>query len=322
MKWNELNDIASAILERAGFDLIRIHDLHKVVFDIIARRDDLLIIVKIVKNIDSISKHVCNELKIISKQLDASVFIVGDKGSSSNLDPGIVYFRYNIPIISWETLKDLFIHDIKPFSHSAHGGFYVSMDGTLLQKIRTTRRIPLSALAECAGVSKRSIQMYENGMDVSVDVALRIEDFLGVPVIKSSEFLSIEFHNLPETAFDLSKFDLTRCDPFEKEVLEALNRIGTHVIPIFKCPFNAFTGDHDSLIITGISELNPKVRKRIGVISRISRISSRRSMFVVDRVRSKKNVEGTPLVGKKELSDLQNPDDIDQLLEKRKGKES
>lgn len=301
------------VLEQAGFYVAHIHEMSRASFDLIARRDDLLIIVRNVKNIDSLTKSMCNELKIIAHHLHASVFVIGERSTSGPLEAGVVHTRYEVPIVNLETFSDLFLFNIKPLSHSAHGGFYVSFDGELMRSLRLDQNIPLSTLAENAGVSKRAIQMYEDGMDVSIDAAFRLEEFLGVSLIKGTDILSQIFDDLCYHFVDFSK-----CDSFEKDVLRALDRMGSHVIPIYRCPFNALTGEQDSIIITGITQLNPKIRRRIEIVSKISRISEKRSMFVVDELKSRTSVEGTPLVGRRELDKLEDPSDIDRILEERK----
>ncbi len=301
------------ILEKAGFYVAHIHEMARSNFDLIARRDDILIIVRMVNNIDSITKSMCNELKIIGHHLHASIFVIGERGATGPLEAGVVHTRYDIPIINMETFSDLFLFGIKPFSHTAHGGFYVTFDGELLKSLRLDQKIPLSTLAENAGVSKRAIQMYEDGMDVSIDAAFRLEDFLGVSLIKGTDILSQIYDDLCYHFVDFSK-----CDSFEKDVLRALEQMGSHVVPIYRCPFNALTGNQDSIIITGITQINPKIRRRIEIVSKISRISETRSMFVVDELKSKKSVEGTPLIGRKEIEKLADPADIDRLLEDRK----
>lgn len=299
------------ILERSGFYMAHMKEA-RTSFDVIARRDDLLLIVRAMGNIDSLTREICNGLKIVAHHLHASVIVVGERCTSGPLEPGVVYSRYDVPVLNLASFEDLFLYGVKPFSHSAHGGFYVTLDGDLLQSLRMENKIPLSTLAEKAGVSKRAIQMYEKGMDVSIDAAFRLEDFLGISLVKSTDVLSQIFDDLCYHFVDLS-----HCDSFEKDVLNALEQMGTHVVPIYRCPFNALTGEQDSIIITGITQMKPTIRRRIEIVSKISRISERRSMFVVDRIKSKKNVEGTPLVGKKEIDDLEDPGDIDKLLEDR-----
>ena len=50
-----------------------------------------------------------------------------------------------------------------------------------MKRLREERSISLGTLAEIAGVSRRTIQMYENGMGAMIDVAIRLEEFSTSP---------------------------------------------------------------------------------------------------------------------------------------------
>ena len=310
MKKEEILRESIDIIQKAGFYLASIREHSGASFDLIARRDSLLILVRVTVNIDSITKDVCDELKLLAKYLDAAVFIVGVKSTGYRLEPGVVYTRYGIPIINPETLEDLFIHGVEPFSHSAHGGFYVTIDRKKLKKLRFERQISLSVLAEKAGVSKRAIQMYEEGMDVSIDTALKLEEFLGVPLITSTDIFTLGSKFQSEDV-PLRKMNL---HPFEREVMRALERLGTHVIPIFRCPFNALTTDRKSVIITGIARAQNNIERKIELLSLISRISEKHTIYVVDRVKGKRNIKGVPIVDKRVLIRLQGTDDFERLM--------
>jgi len=310
MKREEIFKKSMEIIQKAGFYLAAIREQSGASFDLIARRDNLLILVRIVFNIDSLTKEVSDELKLLAKYLNASVFVIGEKSTGCRLEPGVVYSRYGIPIINLETLEDLFIHGVEPFSHSAHGGFYATLDGKRLQELRFERQIPLSELAERAGVSRRAIQMYEKGMDVSIDTVMRLEEFLGEPLITGTNIFSFS------RKFDPENTPIRRANlhPFEREVIKALERLGTHVIPILRCPFNALATDENSVIITGISRTGSDFEKRIDLLSRISIISEKQTIYVVDSVREKRHIKGVPIVGCRELDRLQGPEDIEKLM--------
>ena len=75
----------------------------------------------------------------------------------------MVYSRFGIPLMSINTLHDLFIEEVPPLIYSAPGGFYVRLDKEVLARLRQGGR-SLGELAEIAGVSRRTIQMYEEGI--------------------------------------------------------------------------------------------------------------------------------------------------------------
>ena len=83
MKKESIIGAALAILEKAGFYVASIQSRHRTSFDVIARRDETLIVVRIVRNIDSLTREMCRELKLISHHLNASAIIIGEKSTHS-----------------------------------------------------------------------------------------------------------------------------------------------------------------------------------------------------------------------------------------------
>ena len=120
----------------------------------------------------------------ICDALDATPIVIGERSSSGSLEAGIVYSRFNISIISNDTLADLLLEDAPPFIFAAPGGLYVKLDSDMLRAAREERGISLGTLAETAGVSRRTIQMYEGGMSAMIDAAVRLEEYLDAPIIE------------------------------------------------------------------------------------------------------------------------------------------
>ena len=181
---NELINTTRAILAKAGFDVSSALSIRGICFDVVARMDDTVLIIKVLSNIDAFSKENAEEMKTLAEALDATPLVTGERSSSGALEAGIVYSRFNISIVSNETLADLLLEDAPPFIFAAPGGLYVKLDSELLKSVREDRSISLGTLAETAGVSRRTIQMYESGMGAMIDAALRIEEYLGLPIIE------------------------------------------------------------------------------------------------------------------------------------------
>ncbi len=181
---NDLINTTRAILAKAGFDVSSALDLRGICFDVVARLDERILVIKILSNIDAFSKDNADELKTLAEVLAATPLVIGERSSSGALEPSIVYSRFNISIISNETLADLLLEEAPPFIFAAPGGLYVRLDSVLLRMVREERGISLGALAETAGVSRRTIQMYESGMGAMIDAALRIEEYLGLPIVE------------------------------------------------------------------------------------------------------------------------------------------
>ena len=151
----ELIETARATLTKAGYEVSSVLNLRSICFDVVARRDDKLLIIKILSNVDAFSKDNAEEMKVLADALSASPMLIGERSSSGALESGIVYSRFDIPIISNETLMDYMIEEVPPLIFTAPGGMYVKLDNELLKQIREGSGISLGSLAQIAGVSDR-----------------------------------------------------------------------------------------------------------------------------------------------------------------------
>lgn len=305
------------ILSNVGFSVSEPHSIRSICFDIVARRDDILLIIKVLGNVDAFNKDNAKEMQILSNLLQGTPFIVGTKSSAGGIENGIVYFRHGIPIISQETFKDFFIEDTPPFVFAAPGGLYVHIDGELLRATREMNKLSLGALAEVAKVSRRSIQLYESGMGAMVEAALRIEEFLKVPIIQPINPLMFQAKTVKESTQWVDSFD--NFEGLEKEVFHHLSSIGYRILPTNKSPFDALTKDTKTLLLTSVEHYDSSLAKRAKVVTNISKIVEKQSVMFVDKS-GKTNLEGIPLIKRKELKDIEDSEEIVELILERKGK--
>ncbi|MFQ6059715.1 MAG: transcriptional regulator [Thermoplasmata archaeon] len=312
MNRHQLIDEVRTVLAKSGFFLSDKHDTRMICFDIVARRDDLLLIMKVLTNVDSFNSEYAMQLKMISNMLDASSLLIGERMGSGKLEDGVVYSRFGVPLISCPTLTDLFLEGVPPFVFSAPGGLYVRMNGELIRRTRERKRISLGTLAEVAGVSRRTIQMYEDGMGATVNVALRLEEFLGETLVMAIDPLSYK-EGLVEHPSSLDMFE-----GFEREVLDHLGKLGYSVIPAARSPFDVFTRDRQIVLLTGLGRLTKPLERRATVVANISRVVERDSVIFVDRRTVGYNLAGAPLIGKKELRKVRDREEILELISERK----
>jgi putative transcriptional regulator len=302
------------ILLKAGFSVSEPHVLKSISFDLAARKDDTLLILKVLMNVDAFSKENARELRLLSGLLNASPMLIGERTTNSSIEDGVIYFRYQIPVISSDTFKDYLLEEISPFLFAAPGGLYVHMDGELIKDIREKNNISLGTLAEIAGVSRRTIQMYEDGMGVMADVALKIEEFLKTPIILSINPIpkahEIEWKG-PSKSENFEEFM-----GLEKEVYVHLNILGYNIVPTSKSPFEALTKDRKNLILTGVEKRDKNMVNKAKVVTDISKIVERQSVIFVEKS-SKICLEGTPLINKKELKGIDSSEDVIELILER-----
>lgn len=300
------------VLARTGFYLSDKTDSRMICFDIVARRDNILIILKVLANVDSFSKRNAQELSILSEMLNGIPMIIGEHTTKKKIESGIVYFRHGIPLVNFNTLNDFFIEGVPPLIFSAPGGFYVNIDSEVLKAAREKKNISLGTLAEIAGVSRKAIQMYENGMSTVLDVALRLEEYLDIPLIRPFDPFTFK------TKSDITKMEFDSFSGIEEEVFNQLKDLGYNVVPIAHCPFDALSKDKRILIITGICGQNKRIAEKARVMSNISKITEHYSVMFLDRGFKRENLEGTPIICKEELKKLADSDDIITLISERR----
>ena len=194
MKRERLIEEVREALAKTGFYLSERHTERGLCFDVVARRDRALLLVKVLQNVDAFSKVNADELRMIARTLDGSPLVVGERSGTGPLEDGVIYSRFGVPILSRQTFLDFLEEGVPPFIFSAPGGLYVKLDTDALRRLREERQISLGTLAEIAGVSRRTIQMYLEGMSATVDIAIRLEEFLGEPIVVPVDPFSFSAH--------------------------------------------------------------------------------------------------------------------------------
>ncbi len=304
----QLIDRIRETLSKSGYYVSEQHHLRSISFDIVARKDRQLVILKALCNIDSLSSNDAEQLKIISLTLDASPLVIGMHSSAADLEDGILYSRFGIPIISEDTFSEHMLNGIPPFIYAAPGGLYVRIDGEALRELRKKRGISLGALAEVAGVSRKAIQMYEGGMGAMVEIASRIEEFLDEPIVLSLDPL-VFTAEMPE------KFDPP--EGSSGEILDMLREIGYLVVPTRKSPFDALAREEEILLLTGIGGEPKTIVRKARIVANISRITEKKSVMIIDEDSTIEEIDGTPLVSRDELRRVDHSEDLLDLILKR-----
>jgi putative transcriptional regulator len=305
---NEIRDL----LAKTGFYLSDKANTRGMSFDIIARRDQNLLLIKVLANVDAFTETNAGELKLIARTLDGSPILVGQRSGGGRLEEGVIYSRFGVPILSKETFVDFFAEGVPPFVFAAPGGLYVRLDGDLLRKLRDTKNISLGTLAEVAGVSRRTVQMYLEGMSATIDIALRLEEFFGEPlVIPVDPFAYTK--DLEQALVSWDEFDT-----FEKHVFQKLQNLGFEVLPTLRCPFEALTADREAIYLTGVRTKNENVEEKVAMVSNISKVAERDSVVFVEKSRLRVSIRGTPIINKDELRKIKEREEIQDLIEERK----
>lgn len=305
------------LLARTGYHLSDETAMRPLAFDLVARRDGQLLILKVLTNVDGLNEAVATELRVIAQFLEAVPLVIGERSSSRDLEPGAVYLRYGVRILAYETLREYLEEGIEPLVYAAPGGFYVNLDGARLRALREARGLSLGDLAQAAGVSRRAIGMYEEGMGAMVDVAARLEEFL-------DEALATPYNPFrPPAATEPAPQEpepAPSANPFEHAVLAAMREMGFRVATTQKSPFAAIGRDESEIVLTGFATESPDVAKRAAATANLSEVTEAWSVFFVERTTTRVALEGSPVVSREEMARMDDPADLIRLLAERKGR--
>jgi putative transcriptional regulator len=331
-----------ATLEKAGFFVTDTHSVRPTSFDLMARRDSTLVILKVLKNIDALDAPEANRLRELSKLFGAEILVVGQSSGATDLEPGVVYYRYGVPIITEASLQEYLLEGVPPFLFSSPGGIFVRVDGARLRSLREASNLSLGALASVAGVSRRTIQLYEGGAGAEVDVIERLERFLKEPIAEAIDLFSALQGAVPrrlgtdgspsaspteapspDAAATETKGPrrLARTgDPLRDGVFRQLDGMGWEVHVTIRCPFDAFTrgtpGGETEFLLTGVGTLR-SAQHRAEVLSGLARVAEGHAVFVVGEAGKHTTIEGVPVVTTQELRRTRARDEFFELVEER-----
>ncbi|MCK4937722.1 MAG: transcriptional regulator [Methanosarcinales archaeon] len=301
------------ILKKSGYALSQRCNIRPRSFDIAAGNDEVLLLIKVLSNVDGLKQDTAQEMLQLSEYLDGSPLVIGEKTRDHPLESGVVYYRYGIPSININTLYDYFVEEVPPIVYAAPGGLYVNVDGHVLQEMRLHSNLSIGALASELGVSRRSISKYEDDdMDMSVDMVIQLEDMFNQAIALAIDFLNVD-----------NKGRKNRPTPVETEpsisIKSILSSLDVDVVPVSQAPFNAVSFEHRNsnenknipIILTGFSDYTGAMIKRAKLMSSISEVTKAQSMFIVNGECKSECVDSTVLLKKTEIEGM---DDFRDLI--------
>jgi len=294
------------ILKKEGFELVELVDTKPRCFDIIARKKDKILLIKVLYNIDSLKLETAEEMRKIAKLLNATPIVIGEKFKFDFLERRVVYTRYNLPVVNLATFYD-YLRGELPYIYSAPGGYYVKIDAEKMRKARESIGMSIGAAAKILGVSKRTVMNYEEGGDASVEIAIKIEEIFGdvIKRIDFSEFVKNESEKEDELGED-------------NEVISKLREIGMSVYTVKHTPFDAISKFERREILMGLKQVR-EIEKRAMLIGRVSQVMCIDAAYITER-EMKKKIESVAFVHKEELNCIDSPEDFISLIDEKTGR--
>ncbi|MCS3901936.1 transcriptional regulator [Methanococcus voltae] len=275
-------------------------------FDLIARKGNTRLLIKVLKNIDSLSSEQSQELYKIASIVSATPLIIGSRTRNSLMEDEVVYERHHIKAITPKTFKNQ-IAGRPPVVYADRGGFFVNIDGNVLKRTREQLNISVGELAEISRVSRKTIYKYEqNEANPSAEVAIKIEEYLDVPLVKGlhiiredSEKINIKVNNVEKIEkIEMEKREINNKkqiplnstvaeeEGFKSNVLDLFKDLGFNITETTKAPFDALGEDKENsknLLFTNIQESsNEEVKRKALLVNEISKLFNSHSILILE----------------------------------------
>ena len=277
-------------------------------FDIVARKNLLILLLKTFLNIDSVNESNAHEMKQLANIFLASPIIIGEKSRNGMLEDGVIYERYDIPAISFETLKNMILFNEYPEILADRGGYFVKIDGNVIKQYREDYSLSLKDLADLAHVSRATMYKYENEIvRANTETAMILEEILNtkvtldIDILKYNQEEQIQYHTTGESAEDLSK-------------------LGYGVVSTNKSPFDAVAKDEKSSLLANVEKnRSHKTLKRMAVpLKDLSMITSSEPVFIINNEKIKESIGTIPVIKSWELKEFERSQELLKLIRERK----
>ncbi|RDE15840.1 MAG: hypothetical protein C4K47_02320 [Candidatus Thorarchaeota archaeon] len=314
---NQLMREVMANLEEAGFEFSSQCDVRPSCFDLVARKGEQLILVKVLSNIDALTKDDAVALQQVALFFNATALVVGERARRGVLEDGTAYKRYGVFTVTPPSFHSVTTDGQAPREFIQRGGRFVAIDGVRLREARNSRRMTKEQLAECVEVSTRAILAYEKDeMDVSSEVAARLEEVLETDLI-----IPIDILRKPVGRKHLDRSRLPRDIPgLEKRVNEFFERLGMKVLWTDRAPFHVAAKEEGPPLLTSIGSLKSlNLHKRVEILKSVSKVAESSAIIVVEEGKAEEQVSDLPVIRQLELDEIDKPSELKRIIEERSG---
>lgn len=294
------------ILTTEGFQTSNIYN--QSCFDMLARRQLILLLMKVLVNIDSVNESHVEEIRKISKVFLASPILVGLKTRNNILEEDVVYERHGIPAVNINTFKNMIINDEYPEILADRGGYFVNINGNVLKKCRKDYLLSLKDLADLAHVSRETIYNYENGkVKANIETAMILEEVLNTKITLDIDLFEPYKNN----------------EKIETEENNDLAKLGYGVVSTKKSPFDAVAKannkkEENTLIADLEKNRNIKTLKKMAIpLKDLSLITSANPFFIIKNDKFKESINGIPVIKSWELKEADDSSKFLKLVKER-----
>ena len=297
---------AIAALGKKGFYVTTFLDSNTC-FDIIARKAESTILVKVYENIDSIRKEQGEELAKLSQVLGASCIIIGGKTKVFGLAEGTVYMRYGVPAVTAGTFGRL-LEGEGPAARYFKGRRVVDIDSGEMRRKRNELNLSLQELAAKVGVASETLYRFEKGSGASAETAERLEKALHTTGLTRKIGV---LEAMPGKKIDIDEVS-------EERLLEKVRELGVKMALFEHAPFNAF-GETERGMLISMGRGKSDIPRKAAELKKTSAATDSDSIIVTKEYKHK-SVEGIPIIEEADLETINKAKELKKLiLEREKG---
>jgi putative transcriptional regulator len=244
----------SNILDRVGIFLLKdgftLKTLSRSCFDLIARKQDKILLLKVLEDANSVSKQFVAEMDILSSYIGAVPLIIAEKAGNV-LEDNVLYSRFGLYALNFQT----FVNSLRnkfPFIKRTQAGLTASVYGNKLRERREEMGYSLNSLSKKVGVTSRMIAKYEHeDSEITINKAMKIHDIFGQHIFHEINIFSKN-----------CKIESKYNSDFSKKYID----LGFEASDTIKSPFDIIAKKDDELILT---EIGDKARPDFSSLSRL-----------------------------------------------------
>lgn len=282
----------SGLIDKLGIFLLKdgftVKSLTRTCFDLLARKQDRILLIKVLEDANAISKEYADEMGVVSSYIGAVPVIIAEK-ASTKLENNVLYTRFSLYTLNFTT----FVNSIKnrfPFVKRTQAGFTVSIAGNKLRKVREEKGYSLNSLSRKVGVTSRMIDKYEKGgSEITISKAMKIYDIFGHHV-----FNEIDIFSQNKEIESRYKSD------FSKKYID----LGFEASDTKKSPFDIISKKGDELILTKVGD------KEKPDFPSLSKLLDADNLVIF----KKKKPKGIPAVSKEEFLEFERANELIRFL--------
>lgn len=275
----------SMFLLKKGFT---IKNLTRACFDILARKDEQILLIKILEDANSISRQYTEEMVAIASYIKASPLIIAEK-AGNKLENNVVYSRFSLYTLNFSTFFSC-INNKFPFIRRSQAGLTASVVGRKLKEKREEMGYSLNALSKKLGVTSRMVIKYESeNSEVTINRAMKLYDLFGYHVFNE---------------IDIFGGNQKMRSKFETEVSKKYVELGFDATETKKTPFDIIARKGDELVLTEVSDkVNPQMES-------LSKLLDADNLVIFE----KKKPKNMPSLTKEEFMDFDKANELVRFL--------